>query len=163
MTTSKSGLPTCHWYLLSSMQCISSLLNISSICRAQGSYRTNYKIRATVGFLCPLCAPSAQLIIWPLLSSWLVEISQWKTWHQRRRPHVVISLEKDSCSLFKEALYFFGENWISYRITSDHELSHVPHSVESFMCKTMKETTSRCADHWKRQVNIIHIHLSLPY
>lgn len=113
--------------------------------------------------LCLPCALSAQLIIWPLLSSWPVEISQWKTWHQRRRPHVVISLEKDSCSLFKETFYFFGENCISYCITSDHELKCVPHSVETFMCKIMKETTSRCAYHWNLWVSITHIHLSLPF
>lgn len=88
------------------VQNVSSVPNIPSVCRAQGNYRTNHKDRAAIGLLCPPCTLFVQSIIWPLLSLWPVEISQWKTQHQRRRPYVMISLEKDSCILFKEAFYF---------------------------------------------------------
>lgn len=85
---------------------ISSIPNIPNACKIQGSYRTNHKTRAAADLPCPPCALTTQLIIWPLLFPWPVEISQWKTWHQRRSPRAVISLEKDFCSIFKEALYF---------------------------------------------------------
>lgn len=141
---------------------ISSTPHIPSACQTQGSCWTNCKIRAGVGLLCPLCIFSAQLIM-----TFIVFMTSWKF----TMKNVALN-GKTLCGVFpgkgllqavQSSFVFFCENWISHCLTSNHELNHISDSVESFMCKSMKETTSSCADHWNLQINITHIYLSLPY
>lgn len=157
MAKSKSGflhILGSYWTLWST----SSTSNIPSVCRTQAAAEQTAGSELVL-VLCALCTFSAQLIM-----TFIVFMTSWKF----TMKNMVLN-EKTLCGVFprKELLQavqssfvFFCENWIWYCLTSDHELNHISHSVESFMCKAMKET-SRCADHWNLQINITHIYTSI--